>query len=83
MCSSTTDIYPVVVYGLEVVLPKPTLVEKLVRVYKKIVKPVLSLPSTVADLAMFIISGAIHKRALIFYVNLCRLEESSLVQLQT
>ena len=27
---------------------------------------------------MFIISGAIHKRALIFYGNLCRLQESSI-----
>ena len=84
-CANLLQIYvlPVLVYGLEVVLPKQTLVEKLSRAYKKILKQVLSLPNTVADPAVYIISGAlpiegvIHKRALIFYGNLCRLQEST------
>ena len=84
-CAHLLQIYvlPVLVYGLEVVLPKQTLVEKPSSAYKKILKQVLYLPSTVADPAVYIISGAlpiedvIHKRALIFYGNLCRLQESS------
>ena len=72
------------VYGLEVVLPKPALVEKLNRTYKKILKQILTLPITVADPAVFILSGAmpietiIHKRILILYGSICRLDESSI-----
>ena len=60
-----------------------SLVDKVSRAYKKILKQVLSLPSTVADPAVYVISGAlpiegiIHKRALVFYGSLCRLPESS------
>ena len=77
-------VLPVMVYGLEVVLPKPALVEKLNRTYKKILKQILSLPITVADPAVFILSGAmpieaiIHKRLLILYGSICRLDESSI-----
>ena len=84
-CTHLLQIYvlPIMVYGLEVVLPKPALVDKLNRTYKKILKQVLSLPTTVADPAVYILSGAlpvegiIHKRTLIFYGSICRLEESS------
>ena len=71
------------VYGLEVVLPKPALMKKLSKLYKKMLKQILSLPSTVADSAVFILSGAfpikgvIHNRALILFGNVCRLEEDS------
>ena len=73
----------VMVYGLDVVLPKPALVDKLNRTYKKILKQILSLPITVADPAVYILSGAlpmegiIHKRTLILYGSICRLDESS------
>ena len=76
-------VLPVMVYGLDVVLPKPALVDKLNRTYKKILKQILSLPITVADPAVYILSGTlpmegiIHKRTLILYGNICRLVESS------
>ena len=73
-CTHLLQIYvlPIMVYGLEVVLPKPALVDKLNRTYKKILKQVLSLPTTVADPAVYILSGAlpvegiIRKRTMIF-----------------
>ena len=52
-------VLPVLIYGLEVILPKPVLVDKVSRAYKKILKQVLSLPSTVADPAVYVISGAL------------------------
>ena len=60
------------------------LVDKVSRAYKNILEQVLSLPSTAADPVVYIISGAlpiegiIHKRALVFYGSLCRLQESSI-----
>ena len=76
-------VLPVMVYGLDVVLPKPALVDMLNRTYTKIFKQILSLPITVADPAVYILSGAlpmegiIHKRTLILYGSICRLDESS------
>ena len=78
-----TYVLPVLVYGLEVVLPKTTLVEKLERTYKQFIKQILSLPVTVADPAVYILSGAIpieaviHKRALVLFGSICRLGEDS------
>ena len=74
-----TYVLPILVYGLEVVLPKATLFDKLERTYKQFIKQSLSLPVTVADPAMYILSGAIpiegviHKRALVLFGSLCRL----------
>ena len=74
---------PIMVYGLEVVLPKPALVLKLNKPYKKNLKQILSVPTTVADPAVYILSGVlpmegiIHKRTLIIYGSTCRLEGSS------
>ena len=78
-----TYVLPVLVYGLEVVLPKATLVEKLEKTYKKFLKHILSLPVTVADSAVYVLSGAlpvegvIHKRALTLFGSICRLEEDT------
>ena len=77
-------VLPVLVYGLEVVLPKNALVEKLERTYKQFSKHVLSLPTTVADSAVYILSGTIpiegviHKRAVTLFGNICRLDDSSI-----
>ena len=74
----------VLVYGLEVVLPKNVLVEKLERTYKQFITHILSLPTTVADSAVYILSGTIpiegviHKRALTLFSNICRLNDSSI-----
>ena len=84
-CTHLLQIYilPVLVYGLEVVLPKASLMDKVNRAYKKSLKQILSLPDTVADPAVYIISGAlpiegiVDKRALVFFGSICRLPESA------
>ncbi|MEW8546756.1 MAG: reverse transcriptase domain-containing protein, partial [Candidatus Thiodiazotropha sp.] len=79
-----TYVIPVLVYGLEVVLPRKSLMEKIDRLHKKFLKQILSLPNTVADPAVYILSGAIpvegvvHKRALTLFGSLCRLDEASI-----
>ncbi len=79
-----TYVLPILVYGLEVILPKVKLVEKLEVLHRKFLKQILSLPTTVANPAVYIISGAIpmegtiHKRALALYGNICRLPEDSI-----
>ncbi|MEW8547264.1 MAG: hypothetical protein AB2693_27460, partial [Candidatus Thiodiazotropha sp.] len=77
-------VIPVLLYGLEVVLPKGVHLDRLERVHKGFIKQILSLPQTVADPAVYILSGAIpveaviHKRALTFYGSICRLDESTI-----
>ena len=79
-----TYILPILVYGLEVVLPNRTLMDKLERVYKKFLKQVLSLPDTVADPAVYVLTGTIlieavvHKRALTLFGSICRLGDDSM-----
>ena len=57
--------------------------ERLNRIHKKFLKMILSLPETVADPAVYVLSGtapiecAIHKRALTLYGNNCRLSEDT------
>ena len=78
-----TYVLPVLVYGLEVLLPRKVLMERLNRIHKKFLKMILSLPETVADPAVYVLSGAapiecvIHKRALTLYGNICRLSEDT------
>ena len=78
-----TYVLPVLVYGMEVVTPKADLMEKLERTYKNFIKQILSLPVTVADPAVYVLSGAvpveavIHKKALMLFGSVCRLDEDS------
>ena len=78
-----TYVLPVLVYGMEVVTPKAALMERLERTYKNFIKQILSLPVTVADPAVYVLSGAvpveavIHKRALMLFGSVCRLDEDS------
>ena len=71
----------VLVYGMEVVTPKATLMKKQERTYKNVMKQILSLPVTVADLAVYVLSGAvpveavIHKKALMLFGSVCRLDD--------
>ena len=68
-----TYVLPVLVYGMEVVTPKAALMERLERTYKNFIKQILSLLVTVADPAVYVLSGAvpveavIHKRALMLF----------------
>lgn len=78
-----TYIIPVLLNGLEVILPKRKLLDNLERVNKKFLKQILSLPTTTADTAVYVISGTIpiegtiHKKVLSLYGNICRLDKSS------
>ena len=79
-----TYILPLLVYGLEVLLPRKSLMEKVERFFKKLLKQILSLPDTVADPATYILTGSIpiegviHSRALNLFGSVCRLSEESL-----
>ena len=76
-------VLPLLVYGLEVLLPRKALIERFERIYKKFLKQILSLPNSTADPAIYILSGTIlkegviHKRALILCGSICRLPEDS------
>ena len=78
-----TYVVPVLVYGLGVVLPNGVHLDKLERLHKRFLKQILSLPQTVADPAVYILSGAIpleaviHSRALTLFGSICRLDEST------
>ena len=58
--------------------------DKLEKFYKKLLKQILSLPDTVADPAVYIltgtipIEGVIHSRALNLFGSICRLSEDSI-----
>ena len=78
-----TYVIPILVYGMEVVLPTGSYLEKLDKVHKKFMKQIMSLPQNVADPAIYIISGSlpveaiIHTRALSLYGSVARLAEES------
>ena len=54
------------------------------RTYKQFINQILSLPVTVADLAVYILSGAmlieavIHKKTLVLFGSICGLDEDSI-----
>ena len=64
----TYDI-PVLVYGLEVLLPKKASTEKLDRLHKKFLKMILSLPDTVADPAVYILPGSTPTECIILQLS--------------
>ena len=78
-----TYMLPVLVYGLEVLMPRKVLLERLNRIHKQFLKMILSLLETVADPAVYVLSGTapiesvIHKRALTLHGNICRLNEDT------
>ena len=76
-------VLPVMLYGMEVVFPRPKLIEKLDKFNKHNLKHILSLQITTGDPAVYILSGTlpieamIHQRVLIFFGNISRLPELS------
>ena len=72
-------VVPVLVYVLEVVLPNGVHLDKLERLHKRFLKQILSLPQTVADPAVYILSGATPLEAVIhtLFGSICRLDEST------
>ena len=70
-------------YGLELILPNQILTERLEIFQKKLLKRLLSVPINTPDSAVYILSGflpgeaQIHKKALIFFKNVCHQSETS------
>ena len=79
-----TYVLPVLIYGMEVVLPKRKYIDMLDKFYKKFLKMILSLPLNTADPLVYVLSGTIpveaiiHRRALTFFRNICRLPETTI-----
>ena len=77
-------VLPVLLYGMEVVFPRPKFMEVLDKFNKHNIKRLLSLPVTVADPAIYLLSGTlpieamIHHRVLTFFGNVSRLSDSSI-----
>ena len=75
-------VLPVLLYGMEVVFLRPKFMEVLDN--KHNIKHLLSHPVTVADPAMYLLSGTlpieamIHQRVLTFFGNISRLSDSSI-----
>ena len=78
-----TYVIPILVYGLEVLLPGKTLMLKVERFYQKLLKQILSIPDTAADPSVYILTGSlpiegvIHSKALTLFGNFCRQSETS------
>ncbi|MEW8548618.1 MAG: reverse transcriptase family protein, partial [Candidatus Thiodiazotropha sp.] len=72
-------VIPILLYGLEVVLPRPKIVDIADKFNKKYLKCLLSVPITTADAAVYILSGTIpiqgmiEQRILGFFGSICRL----------
>ena len=75
-------VLPVLIYGLEILLPDSKQLEPVEVFYRKSIKQILSIPSNTADVAIYILSGTtpvagrIHKLALGVFASICRLEGS-------
>ena len=79
-----TYIIPVLLYGMELIIPKVRNLEILERFQKKMLKQLLSLPTNTPDPAVYILSGIlpieaqIHIKVLTFFCNICDQSEASL-----
>ncbi|CAC5384017.1 unnamed protein product [Mytilus coruscus] len=63
MSIMNTYIIPIMLYGLEIVIPRGRCLETLNIQLKQFLKQLLSLPKTVADLAIYMISGMLSVEA--------------------
>ena len=79
-----TYITPVLMYGMELIIPKTTALEQLERYQKKLLKQLLSLPPNAPDPAVYLLSGTLpveaqlHIRALSFFNNICNQADNSI-----
>ena len=77
-------VLPVLLYGLELILPNKTLTERLEVYQKKLLKRILSVPNNTPDAAVYMLSGfipieaQIHKKALVFFNNVCLQPDSAI-----
>ena len=78
-----TYITPVLLYGMELIIPKATPLAQLELFQKRMLKQILSLPTRTADPAVYMLSGLlpveaqIHIRALGLFNNICNQAEDS------
>ncbi|XP_045205894.2 uncharacterized protein LOC123558082 [Mercenaria mercenaria] len=74
---------PVLTYGLEVIFPKKTDLERLEKYQRRLLKHILSIPNNTTDSAVYILSGflpveaQIHKKALVLFNNICLQNDQS------
>lgn len=79
-----TYVLPVLLYGMELLVPKGSCLERLELFQKKFLKRILSLPPNTADVAVYLLSGLlpvearIHLKVLIFFNNICNQSEDSI-----
>jgi hypothetical protein len=72
-----TYITPVLLYGMELKIPKATPLIQLELFQKRMLKQILSLPTSTADAAVYVLSGIlsveaqIHIRTLVLFINIC------------
>ncbi|KAH3719760.1 hypothetical protein DPMN_062631 [Dreissena polymorpha] len=85
---SMLDIYkcfvlPVLTYGIEIFIPKSTLINQHELFQRKTIKQLLSLPNKIADLCVFILTKLLpikaiyHLKILNFFNNICGQSETS------
>ena len=78
-----TYVLPVLLYGIELVLPCKALVNKLETYQKKMLEQILSLPMSTADVAFFVIyrflpvEGQIDKKILTLLNNVAQQDNTS------
>ena len=76
-------ILPVLTYGLEVILPKKTLIDKLELFQKRLIKQILTLPNHTSDIALYVLTGIlpieaqIHIKALTLFNNIALQEDKA------
>ena len=68
-------ILPVLLYGLEIILPSIKGLHKLELFHKQLLKRILSLPRNTRDPCVYVLSGQIDLKALAFFNNFCRQDE--------
>lgn len=79
-----TYILPILLYGLEIIIPNRTQITKLELFQKKLLKQILSVPPNTSDAAIYLLTGflpieaQIHKKALQFFNNITNQGEESI-----
>jgi hypothetical protein len=79
-----TYITPVLLYGMELIIPKATPLIQLELFQKRMLKQILSLPTRTADAAVYVLSeilpveAQIHIRTLVLFNNICNQADNSI-----
>jgi hypothetical protein len=79
-----TYVLPILLYGMELLIPSSKPLEQLEMFQKRMIKQLLSLPTRCPDPAVYILTGIlpieaqIHLKALVFFNNVCHQDESSI-----